>query len=70
MAREPWVLGCILRACDCEGCEKRCVVPLAQKLRGTIRDGDLVEICVDGGRLNIKDNSPSGSDGCETRFGG
>jgi ATP-dependent Clp protease ATP-binding subunit ClpB len=33
--------------------------PLAQKLlRGTIRDGDLVEIHVDGGRLDIKDNHP------------
>ena len=33
--------------------------PLAQKLlRGTIRDGDLVEIRVDGGRLDIKDNHP------------
>jgi len=31
--------------------------PLAQKLlRGTVRDGDLVKIRVDGGKLDIQDN--------------
>jgi hypothetical protein len=38
VARKPWVLGCILRACDREGCEKRCVVPVgAEVVEGYLR---------------------------------
>ena len=32
VAREPWVLGCIWRACDRESCENRCVVPVGAEV--------------------------------------